>query len=73
MKDPIHLFWRDALEVTRDIFGNPVFAQHMEFDPYEIYEGGEREYGEWMSADEAHRIQVRFHPFLLSQYCMYTG
>jgi len=57
-KEPVYLFWHDALEVTREIFGDPVFARHMEYDPYEIFEGGEREYGEWMSGDEAHRIQV---------------
>ncbi|KAI5981111.1 hypothetical protein EDD15DRAFT_2560938 [Pisolithus albus] len=56
-KDPVYVFWRDALEVTREIFGNPVFARHMEYDPYQVYEGMEREYGEWMSGDEAHRIQ----------------
>ncbi|KAI6104851.1 hypothetical protein EDD16DRAFT_1736785 [Pisolithus croceorrhizus] len=56
-KDPVYFFWRNALEVTREIFGNPVFARHMEYDPYEVYEGTEREYGEWMSGDEVHRIQ----------------
>lgn len=33
---PVHLIWRNALEVTRHIFGDPVFANDMEFDPYEI-------------------------------------
>ncbi|KAG1889891.1 hypothetical protein F4604DRAFT_1673420 [Suillus subluteus] len=33
---PVHLIWHNALEVTRHIFGNPVFANDMEFDPYEI-------------------------------------
>ncbi|KAG0701882.1 hypothetical protein DFH29DRAFT_982526 [Suillus ampliporus] len=33
---PVHLIWRNALEVTWHIFGNPVFANDMEFDPYEI-------------------------------------
>jgi len=65
-KDPIYLFWRDALEVTREIFGNPVFGQHMEYDPYQVFKGTEREYGEWMSSDEAHRIQVSSHLPLLS-------
>ena len=51
------------MEVVKEIFGNPVFAQHMEYDPYEIYEGDEQEYGEWMSCDEAHRIQVSSHSF----------
>ncbi|KAG1906459.1 uncharacterized protein F5891DRAFT_1125401 [Suillus fuscotomentosus] len=31
---PVHLIWRDALEVTRHIFDNPVFANDMEFDPF---------------------------------------
>ncbi|KAG1782276.1 hypothetical protein EV702DRAFT_960317 [Suillus placidus] len=35
---PVHLIWRDALEVTRHIFGNLVFANDMEFDPYEIHD-----------------------------------
>ncbi|KAI6163167.1 hypothetical protein EDD17DRAFT_1776327 [Pisolithus thermaeus] len=56
-KEPIYLYWHDALEVVRDIFGNPFFSEHMMYDPYYIYECTEREYGEWMSGDEAHRIQ----------------
>ncbi|KAG1851380.1 hypothetical protein F4604DRAFT_1883577 [Suillus subluteus] len=54
---PVHLIWRDALEVTRHIFGNPAFANDMEFNPYEIFDNGEREYGEWMSSSRAHDIQ----------------
>ncbi|KAI6152665.1 hypothetical protein BKA82DRAFT_3973610 [Pisolithus tinctorius] len=61
-KEPVHLYWRDALEVMRDIFGNPAFAEHMMYDPYYIYEGTEHEYGEWMSGNEAHCIQVRVCP-----------
>ena len=57
-RDPIQLYWRDALEVVREIFGNPIFSQHMEYDPYTILDGDEREYGEWMPGDEAHQIQV---------------
>ena len=41
MKEPIYLFYRDALEVTWELFGNPVFVQHMEYDPYQIFEGDE--------------------------------
>ncbi|KAI6094825.1 hypothetical protein EV401DRAFT_1829423, partial [Pisolithus croceorrhizus] len=29
MKEPIYLYWHDALEVAWDIFGNPTFAEHM--------------------------------------------
>ncbi|KAG2115294.1 uncharacterized protein F5147DRAFT_743744 [Suillus discolor] len=54
---PVHLIWRDALEVTWHIFGNPVFANDMEFDPYKIQVNGEREYSEWMSCSQAHGIQ----------------
>ncbi|KAG1868634.1 hypothetical protein F4604DRAFT_1584510 [Suillus subluteus] len=62
---PVHLIWRDALEVTQHIFGNPVFTNDMEFDPYEIYDNGEREFGEWMSTLRAHDIQACFFFFLL--------
>ncbi|KAG2030385.1 hypothetical protein BDR03DRAFT_936678 [Suillus americanus] len=54
---PVHLIWCDALEVTKHIFGNPVFANDMEFDPYEVFVNGEQEYGEWISSLCAHDIQ----------------
>ena len=72
-KEPIYLFYRDALEVTRELFGNLVFAQHMEYDPYQIFEGDEREYGEWMSGDEAYHIQVSTFHLLLGQSYTCTG
>jgi len=55
---PVHLIWHDALEMTQHIFGNPAFANDMEFDLYEIYDNGEQEYSEWMSSSCAHDIQV---------------
>ncbi|KAG1900840.1 uncharacterized protein F5891DRAFT_1128385 [Suillus fuscotomentosus] len=55
---PVNLIWRDALEVAHHIFGNPIFANHMEYDPYEIQDNGEREYGEWMSCEHAFEIQA---------------
>ncbi|KAG2352868.1 hypothetical protein BDR07DRAFT_1454796 [Suillus spraguei] len=54
---PVNLIWRDASEVVHHIFGNPIFANHMEYDPYEINNNGEREYGEWMSCEQASEIQ----------------
>lgn len=60
---PVHLIWRDALEVTKHIFGNPVFANDMEFDLYEVIVNGEWEYGEWMSSLHAHDIQVQYNTF----------
>ncbi|KAG0694423.1 hypothetical protein DFH29DRAFT_815379 [Suillus ampliporus] len=64
---PVHLIWRDALEVTQHIFGNPAFANDMEFDPYNIYVNGEQEYGEWMSCLCAHAIQA-CNIFLFTEY-----
>ena len=56
---PVYLLWRDAFDVTQMIFGNPIFHQHMCLDPHEVYtEHNDREYGEWMSSQEAFRIQV---------------
>ncbi|KAG2365902.1 hypothetical protein BDR07DRAFT_1480793 [Suillus spraguei] len=49
---PVNLIWHDALEVMQHIFGNAVFANDMEFDPYEIQVNREREYGEWMSCQQ---------------------
>ncbi|KAG1874853.1 hypothetical protein F4604DRAFT_1880763 [Suillus subluteus] len=49
---PVHLIWHDTLEVTRHIFGNPAFANDMEFDSY----------GEWMSCSRAHDIQDQLPP-----------
>ncbi|KAG1862924.1 hypothetical protein C8R48DRAFT_603235 [Suillus tomentosus] len=54
---PVNLIWRDALEVVHHIFGNPIFANHMEYDPYEINNNGEHEYREWMSCEHAFKIQ----------------
>ncbi|KAG2355692.1 hypothetical protein BDR07DRAFT_1453684 [Suillus spraguei] len=59
---PVQLIWRDALEVMQHISGNPVFANDMEFDPYEIHVNGEREYGEWMSSQRTHDIQDQLPP-----------
>ncbi|KAH7921465.1 hypothetical protein BV22DRAFT_1107182 [Leucogyrophana mollusca] len=56
-KHPITLIWRDALEVVRDLFGNPVFAQGMSYDPHIVFDGLEREFGEWMTGDRAWAIQ----------------
>ncbi|KIM64214.1 hypothetical protein SCLCIDRAFT_76031, partial [Scleroderma citrinum Foug A] len=41
MKEPVYRFWHNALEVTWEIFGDLVFAQHMEYDPCQIFEGTE--------------------------------
>ncbi|EGN94685.1 hypothetical protein SERLA73DRAFT_96032 [Serpula lacrymans var. lacrymans S7.3] len=57
---PIHLIYRDALEVAQHIFANPVFAQHMMFDPKETYQGVQREFSEFMTANHAFELQECF-------------
>ncbi|KAI6004502.1 hypothetical protein F5J12DRAFT_906129 [Pisolithus orientalis] len=57
LDEPVYLYWHDALEVMQDIFGNPVFVKHMEYNPYHIFERMGQEYGEWTSGDEAYQIQ----------------
>lgn len=59
---PIVLYWRDALEVAAHMASNPVFAQALEYDPYQLYDTSgtvrERVYGEFLSANWAWDYQV---------------
>lgn len=55
---PIELIWRDALDVVKQLFSDPTFANHMTFDPHVVQAGDQREYGDYMSADMAWKIQV---------------
>ncbi|KAG1870896.1 hypothetical protein F4604DRAFT_2017171 [Suillus subluteus] len=54
---PIELIWRDALEVVKQLFSDPIFANHMTYTPHVINVRNQREYGDYMSADMAWRIQ----------------
>jgi len=55
---PIELIWRDALEVVKQLFSNPIFANHMTFVLHHVNVRDQREYGDYMSADMAWKIQV---------------
>ncbi|KAG2124381.1 hypothetical protein DEU56DRAFT_873315 [Suillus clintonianus] len=55
---PGPLIWRDGLEVVKDIFANPIFSNHMMYDPHIVMVGSEREYGEFFTANRAFAIQV---------------
>lgn len=55
---PIELIWRDALDVVKQLFSDPIFANHMMFIPHHISVGNQHEYGDYMSADMAWKIQV---------------
>jgi hypothetical protein len=61
-KSPMTLYWRDGLEVIQSLFSNPMFASTIETFPYRSYEttddGEVRMYGEFMSAEQAWKIQV---------------
>ncbi|KAG1718386.1 hypothetical protein EDD22DRAFT_983580 [Suillus occidentalis] len=54
---PVQFIWRDALEVVKQLFSDPVFANHITFQPHVVNTGGQREYGDYMSADIAWKIQ----------------
>ncbi|KAH7904286.1 hypothetical protein BJ138DRAFT_1239251, partial [Hygrophoropsis aurantiaca] len=54
---PIQLIWRDGLEVVKQLFSNPVYAQHMSYDPIHIFSGMQREYGEFFSSQRAFNLQ----------------
>ncbi|KAG6371059.1 hypothetical protein JVT61DRAFT_10596 [Boletus reticuloceps] len=56
--EDIRLIWRNGLEVARDLFSNPVFANHMTYDPHIVMRGTEREYSDFFTGTRAHQIQV---------------
>lgn len=55
---PIQLIWRDALEVIKQLFSDPVFTNNITFQPHVVHVGNQRKYGDYMSADLAWKIQV---------------
>jgi hypothetical protein len=62
-KTPIYFYWRDALEVIEYVFGNPVFAPYMQYDPQRLWTDvhkTERIYSEYMTGDFAWESQVPF-------------
>ncbi|KAG2030167.1 hypothetical protein BDR03DRAFT_1017429 [Suillus americanus] len=54
---PVQLIWRDALEVIKQLFSDPVFANHITFQPHVVNTRGQCEYGDYMSTDMAWTIQ----------------
>ncbi|KAG1906697.1 uncharacterized protein F5891DRAFT_1125523 [Suillus fuscotomentosus] len=54
---PVQLIWRDALEVVKQLFSDPVFANHITFQPHVVNTGSQREYGDYMSANMTWKIQ----------------
>ncbi|KAH0839464.1 hypothetical protein J3R83DRAFT_271 [Lanmaoa asiatica] len=59
-KDPVHLYYRDALDCVKMLFNHPLFANNMDFSPYWLFTSRERDvrvYTEWMSSDSAWELQ----------------
>ncbi|KAG1726381.1 hypothetical protein EDB19DRAFT_1897642 [Suillus lakei] len=42
---PIELIWCDGLDVIKQLFSDPTFANHMKFDPHIVQVGDQCEYG----------------------------
>ena len=64
---PLDLFYRPALDCFKFLFGNPLFANHMDLVPRREYTDGnktERLYSEIMTGDRAWALQVRIVPNL---------
>ena len=59
--EPMMLYFRDALECFKCLFGNPLFSGYMDFIPRREYadeEKTERLYNEIMTGDRAWTLQV---------------
>jgi hypothetical protein len=55
------LYYRDGLEVFKFLFGNPVYARFMSYEPCKVYcdkQKGKRIYTEIMTGDWAWECQV---------------
>jgi hypothetical protein len=67
-KEPMLLFYRDALDCVEYLFGNPLFGDKMDFCPVRLYSDAERTirmYTEWMTGNAAWEMQVSFNVLLL--------
>ena len=74
-KEPMLFFYHDALDCVEYLFGNPVFANKMDFCPVWLYRNMEqtvRVYTEWMTGNAAWDMQVGFfylsHPRAVSPF-----
>ncbi|KAF8438820.1 hypothetical protein L210DRAFT_853522, partial [Boletus edulis BED1] len=59
-KQPVHLYYRDALECIKSLFNHPFFADKIDFMPFQLFTTAERVvrvYTEWMSSNSAWEMQ----------------
>ncbi|KAJ3764636.1 hypothetical protein FB446DRAFT_656269 [Lentinula raphanica] len=65
-KKPVHLFYRDAIEVLQDILKSPLVQDFLSFTPLQIFETAaklSRVYDSWLSSERAWRLQVYYFFF----------
>jgi hypothetical protein len=63
-KIPVKLYYRDAIECLESLFGNPLFADALQFAPFRLFKTAQklvRVYNEWMSGNVAWEMQVSSH------------
>ena len=48
---PVWLIWQDPLEVVMDIFSNPIFENHMTYNPHLVKQGEDQEYSEFFTVN----------------------
>ncbi|KAG1882719.1 hypothetical protein F4604DRAFT_1879390 [Suillus subluteus] len=65
MVHSIDLIWRNALEVVKQLFSDPIFTNHMTYTPHIISVGNKREYGDYMSADDHLPVGATQVPIIL--------
>lgn len=41
-REPMYLFFHNALDCMKNLFGNPLFAEHMDFSPTRLYHDAEQ-------------------------------
>src|ERR1700748_3621649 len=57
--EPIQLYYRNTEDCVQSLFGNPLFADHMTYTPYRQFDtDGVRIFSEWMTGDNAWKVQV---------------
>ena len=70
IKDPVYLYYHNALDHVKLLFNHPLFADNMDFSPYRLFTFSEhdvRVYTEWMSSDSNWELQVSSeHRILMS-------
>ena len=60
-KEPLMLYYREAIECVKYLWANPLFSGHMDFIPRREYTGEEkteRLYNEMMTGDRAWSLQA---------------